>query len=159
MNLTQAETREEPAQTVLTFFHPISVLLETTIPRIVSVVKGVVGGSVAMLCPYNPKDKNTQKYWCRWNEQTSGCPQLVSSQGLVKEQSKPYEGRLVLHEEPGNGTYTVILNQLTSKDAGFYWCLTTGDPHWWFTVELKIVEGKPQSGGSIDWSISPGTKR
>ncbi|XP_036200649.1 polymeric immunoglobulin receptor [Myotis myotis] len=116
---------------------------ETTIPRIVSVMKGVVGGSVAMLCPYHPKDKNSQKYWCRWNEQNSGCPQLVSNEGLVKEQSKPYEGRLVLHEEPGNGTYTVILNQLTTKDAGFYWCLTSGDTRWWFTVELKIVEGEP----------------
>ncbi|XP_070253486.1 polymeric immunoglobulin receptor [Myotis yumanensis] len=116
---------------------------ETTIPRIVSVMKGVVGGSVAMLCPYHPTDKNSQKYWCRWDEQNSGCPQLVSNEGLVKEQSKPYEGRLVLHEEPGNGTYTVILNQLTTKDAGFYWCLTSGDTRWWFTVELKIVEGEP----------------
>ncbi|XP_014316433.1 polymeric immunoglobulin receptor [Myotis lucifugus] len=116
---------------------------ETTIPRIVSVMKGVVGGSVAMPCPYQPKDKNSQKYWCRWDEQNSGCPQLVSNEGLVKEQSKPYEGRLVLHEEPGNGTYTVILNQLTTKDAGFYWCLTSGDTRWWFTVELKIVEGEP----------------
>lgn len=116
---------------------------ETTMPRSVSVMKGVVGGSVAMLCPYQPKNKNSQKYWCRWNEQNSGCPQLVSSEGLVKEQSKPYQGRLALYEEPGNGTYTVILNQLTTKDAGFYWCLTSGDTRWWFTVELKIVEGEP----------------
>lgn len=116
---------------------------ETTVPRSVSVMKGVVGGSVAMPCPYNPKDKNSRKYWCRWDEQNSGCPQLVSSEGLVKEQSKPYEGRLALFEEPGNGTYTVILNQLTAKDAGFYWCLTSGDTRWWFTVELKIVEGEP----------------
>ncbi|XP_008152394.2 polymeric immunoglobulin receptor [Eptesicus fuscus] len=116
---------------------------ETTMPRSVSVMKGVVGGSVAMLCPYHPKDKNSWKYWCRWNEQNSGCPQLVNSEGLVREQSKPYEGRLALYEEPGNGTYTVILNQLTTKDAGFYWCLTSGDTRWWFTVELKIVEGEP----------------
>lgn len=121
----------------------LSVLLETTIPRSPSVVKSVVGGSAAILCPYNRKDRNTQKYWCRWNEtQNGGCPQLVSSEGLVKEHYKDYAGRLALYEEPGNGTYTVILNQLTTQDAGFYWCLTDGDTHWWSTVELKVVEGK-----------------
>ncbi|XP_039737649.1 polymeric immunoglobulin receptor isoform X2 [Pteropus medius] len=117
---------------------------ETTIPRSPSVVKSVVGGSVALLCPYNPKDRNGLKYWCRWNgAQNGGCPQLVSSEGLVKEHYKDYEGRLALYEEPGNGTYTVILNQLTTQDAGFYWCLTDGDTHWWSTVELKVVEGEP----------------
>ncbi|KAM5294160.1 polymeric immunoglobulin receptor isoform 1-T2 [Glossophaga mutica] len=116
---------------------------ETTIPRSPSVVKGVIGGSVAMLCPYNLKDRDSLKYWCHWNAQ-SGCPQVVNSMGLVnKEEYKQYRGRLVLHEDPGNGTYTVILNQLTNQDAGFYWCLTTGNAHWWFTVELKIVEGEP----------------
>lgn len=117
---------------------------ETTMPRMSSVVKGVVGGSVAVLCPYNPKDRDSLKYWCHWEEaQTSSCPQLVSSEGLLQEQYKQYEGRLVLHEEPGNGTYTVILNQLTPQDAGFYWCQTSGDSRWWSTVELKIVEGEP----------------
>ncbi|KAF6293459.1 polymeric immunoglobulin receptor [Rhinolophus ferrumequinum] len=117
---------------------------ETTMPRIPSVVKGVVGGSVAVLCPYNPKDRDSLKYLCHWEEaQTGSCPQLVSSEGLVQEQYKQYEGRLVLYEEPGNGTYTVILNQLTPQDAGFYWCRTSGDSRWWSTVELKIVEGEP----------------
>lgn len=103
-------------------------------------VKGVVGGSVAVLCPYNPKEANSLKYWCRWADTQNGrCQPLVESDGLVKEQ---YEGRLTLHEEPGNGTYTVILNQLTTEDAGFYWCLTNGDTRWRSTVELKIVDGK-----------------
>lgn len=112
-------------------------------PRIASVVKGVVGGSVAVVCPYNPKDRNILKYWCRWEEaQTGSCVKLVSSEGLAQEQHKKYEGRLALYEEPGNGTYTVILNQLTPEDAGFYWCRNNGDARWWSTVELKIVEGK-----------------
>ena len=42
----------------------------------------------------------------------------------------------------GNGTYTVILNQLTDQDAGFYWCVTDGDTSWTSTVQLKVVEGK-----------------
>nr|XP_019608088.1 PREDICTED: polymeric immunoglobulin receptor [Rhinolophus sinicus]XP_019608089.1 PREDICTED: polymeric immunoglobulin receptor [Rhinolophus sinicus]XP_019608090.1 PREDICTED: polymeric immunoglobulin receptor [Rhinolophus sinicus] len=114
---------------------------ETTMPRMPSVVKGVVGGSVAVLCPYNPKDRDSLKYWCHWEEALVS--QLVSSEGLVQEQYKQYKGRLVLYEEPGNGNYTVILNQLTPQDAGFYWCQTSGDSRWWSTVELKIVEGEP----------------
>uniref|UniRef100_A0A452VN38 Polymeric immunoglobulin receptor n=1 Tax=Ursus maritimus TaxID=29073 RepID=A0A452VN38_URSMA len=117
---------------------------ETVIPQRSSVVKGVVGGSVAVLCPYNPKEANSLKYWCRWADTQNGrCQPLVESDGLVKEQ---YEGRLTLHEEPGNGTYTVILNQLTTEDAGFYWCLTNGDTRWRSTVELKIVDGKREPG-------------
>ncbi|XP_069315785.1 polymeric immunoglobulin receptor [Eulemur rufifrons] len=114
---------------------------ETTIPRSASVVKGVAGGSVAVLCPYNPKESSLLKYWCRWDGAQNGrCPLLVESEGLVRDE---YEGRLALHEEPGNGTYTVILNQLTAQDAGFYWCLTNGDIRWRTTVELKVIEGKP----------------
>lgn len=117
---------------------------ETPIPPSPSVVKGVEGGSVAVRCPYNPKERNSVKYWCRWEDRNNGkCPLLVQSEGLSQEQSKAYEGRLALYEEPGNGTYTVILNQLTIKDAGFYWCLTNGDIHWTSVVELKIVQGTP----------------
>ncbi|XP_032144933.1 polymeric immunoglobulin receptor [Sapajus apella] len=114
---------------------------ESTIPRSPTVVKGVAGGSVAVVCPYNPKESKSIKYWCRWEGAQNGhCPLLVESNGLVQEQ---YQGRLALHQEPGNGTYTVILNQLTSQDAGFYWCLTNGDTRWRTTVEIKIIEGEP----------------
>lgn len=114
---------------------------ETVIPQSRSVVKGVAGGSVAIRCPYSPAESSSLKYWCRWEGDGNGhCPLLVESQGLVKEE---YEGRLALFEEPGNGTYTVILNQLTTQDAGFYWCLTNGDSRWRTTLELKVVEGEP----------------
>ncbi|XP_031992533.1 polymeric immunoglobulin receptor [Hylobates moloch] len=114
---------------------------ESTIPRSPTVVKGVAGGSVSVLCPYNPKESKSIKYWCLWEGAQNGrCPLLVESQGQVQEQ---YEGRLSLLEEPGNGTFTVILNQLTSQDAGFYWCLTNGDTRWRTTVEIKIIEGEP----------------
>ncbi|KAI4537107.1 hypothetical protein MG293_013310 [Ovis ammon polii] len=114
---------------------------ETAIPASPSVVKGVKGGSVTVSCPYNPKDANSAKYWCRWEETQNGrCPWLVQSKGLVKEQ---YKGRLALLAEPGNGTYTVILNQLTDQDTGFYWCVTDGDTSWTSTVQLKVVEGEP----------------
>ncbi|XP_022449278.1 polymeric immunoglobulin receptor [Delphinapterus leucas] len=127
---------------------------ETMIPPSQSVVKGVVGGSVAVSCAYNPKETDSLKYWCHWEETQGGrCPQLVQSEGLVKEQ---YEGRLALYEEPGNGTYTVILNQLTTQDAGFYWCLTNGDTRWRSSVELKIVEGEPSLKAPKNVKVSLG---
>ncbi|XP_047377757.1 polymeric immunoglobulin receptor [Sciurus carolinensis] len=114
---------------------------ETVVPPNPSVVKGVAGGSVALLCPYDRKESNSIKYWCLWEGKQNGhCPLLVSSEGQVQEE---YEGRLALFEEPGNGTYTVVLNQLTAQDAGFYWCLTNGSTRWRTSVELQIVEGKP----------------
>lgn len=123
------------------FFHTIpSVLPESTIPPSRSVVKGVTGGSVAMVCPYNPKESNSLKYWCRWEGDGNGhCPILVESQGVVQED---YEGRLALYDQPGNGSYTVILNQLTTRDAGSYWCLTNGDSRWRTTIELQVAEGE-----------------
>ncbi|XP_054546306.1 polymeric immunoglobulin receptor [Talpa occidentalis] len=118
---------------------------ETSIPARPSVVKGVKGGSVSVRCPYNPKERDSLKYWCRWeNTQSGSCPLLVqSSAGVVPEQHENYKGRLALYEEPGNGTYTVILNQLTAQDAGIYWCLTSGDDGWTTTVELQVVDGEP----------------
>ncbi|EHB11027.1 Polymeric immunoglobulin receptor [Heterocephalus glaber] len=114
---------------------------ETPIPQTPSLVKGVTGGSVAVLCPYDPKESQSFKYWCLWKGEKNGrCPLLVESQGLVQEE---FEGRLALYEEPGNGFYTVILNQLTTQDAGFYWCLTNGDTRWRTMVELKVVDGEP----------------
>lgn len=114
---------------------------ETIIPEISSVVKGVTGGSVAVLCPYNPKESKSFKYWCRWKgENTGSCPPLVQSQGLVR---KDYNGRLALYEGPGNSSYTVILNQLTTQDAGFYWCLAGSDTTWRTVVEIKVVDGEP----------------
>ncbi|KAM6217358.1 polymeric immunoglobulin receptor [Rhynchocyon petersi] len=113
---------------------------ETSFPNIPSVVKGVAGGSVTVLCPYNPKESNLLKYWCRWEDSKNDCSLLMETEGLVNQQ---YKGRLVLYDEPANGTYTVILNQLTPQDAGFYWCMTNGDTRWRYSVELKIVEGEP----------------
>lgn len=111
---------------------------ESTIPNSRSVVKGVTGGSVAIVCPYNPKESSSLKYWCRWEGDGNGhCPVLVGTQALVQEE---YEGRLTLFDQPSSGTYTVILNQLTTQDAGFYWCLTDGDSRWRTTIELQVAE-------------------
>lgn len=124
--------------------HTIPVCIsESTIPNSRSVVKGVTGGSVAIVCPYNPKESSSLKYWCHWEADENGrCPVLVGTQALVQE---GYEGRLALFDQPGSGAYTVILNQLTTQDSGFYWCLTDGDSRWRTTIELQVAEGERRS--------------
>lgn len=98
---------------------------------------------MAVLCPYNPKESKSLKNWCRWKgENTGRCPPLVDSQGLVQNK---YNGRLAVYDEPGNSSYTVILNQLTTQDAGFYWCLASSDARWTTMVEIKVVDGKSQT--------------
>lgn len=103
-----------------------------------SVLNGVQGGSVTVECHYNPKENNTLKYWCKWKKH--GCTELISNKGFVLDS---YEGRLMMHDDPENGTFTIILNQLQKDDIGYYWCMTNGKTERKSSVELKIVEGQP----------------
>lgn len=121
---------------------------ESTVPNSRSVVKGFTGGSVAIVCPYNPKESSSVKYLCRWEAEGSGnCPVLVESQTLVQGD---YRGRLALFDQPGSGTYTVIINQLTTEDAGFYWCFTDGDSSWRTTIELQVAEAPAKTKPSLE---------
>lgn len=129
---------------------------ESVVPPTPSVVKGVEGGSVAILCPYNPKEKNSLKYWCRWKD-TSTCQQLVNNGEISPQHINDYEGKLAMFEEPGNSNYTIMLNQLTTQDAGFYWCLTSGDSRWMSVVELKIVQGEPNLKAANSVNIREGS--
>lgn len=125
---------------------------ETRIPSRPPVVKGVEGGSVAVLCPYNPKKQDSLKYWCRWKDTKNGdCSLLVQSEGLV---DNDYRGRLALSEEPRNGSFTIMLNQLTAEDAGFYWCVTSNDDAWTTVVELKVVQAAGEPNLKVPKDIS-----
>uniref|UniRef100_A0A8C5WY94 Polymeric immunoglobulin receptor n=1 Tax=Laticauda laticaudata TaxID=8630 RepID=A0A8C5WY94_LATLA len=107
-------------------------------PEQQSVLNGVQGGSVTVECHYNPKGNDTLKYWCKWKQR--GCTELINSNGFVMDS---YEGRLVMHDDPENGTFTIILNQLEKDDIGYYWCMTNGKGERKSSVEVKIVEGQP----------------
>lgn len=107
-------------------------------PQQQSVLNGVLGGSVTVECHYNPKENDTLKYWCKWKKH--GCDDLISSDGFVQDS---YEGRLVMHDDPENGTFTIILNQLQKDDIGYYWCMTNGKTERKSSVEVKIIEGQP----------------
>lgn len=109
-------------------------------PKQPPVLRGVLNGSVSAECHYDPKGNYTIKYWCKWKKH--GCTQLINSNGYVLDS---YEGRLVMHDNPENGTFTVILNQLKEGDAGHYWCMTDGKLERKSTAELKIVEGNQKA--------------
>ncbi|XP_068930872.1 polymeric immunoglobulin receptor [Petaurus breviceps papuanus] len=112
---------------------------ETTVPQSPLVVKGPSGGSVSVTCHYDPKKDNTLKYWCRWKG-NNHCTKLIDSLGMVDES---YEGRVVLLDQPENGIFTIILNQLTPQDAGYYWCLSNGEHNRKSTVRIDITDDQP----------------
>ncbi|XP_020666336.3 polymeric immunoglobulin receptor [Pogona vitticeps] len=116
----------------------VHVFEEALVPKIQPVLNGVRGGSVSVECHYNPKENVTVKYWCKWKQYE--CIQIISNSGHVQDS---YEGRIVMHDNPENGTYTILLNQLNDEDAGYYWCMTNGEQERKSSTELNIVEGKP----------------
>ncbi|XP_043856055.1 polymeric immunoglobulin receptor [Dromiciops gliroides] len=112
---------------------------ETTVPKSSLVLKGPSGGSVSITCHYNPKENNTLKYLCIWKG-SSQCTKLVDNLGVVAEN---YGGRVALFDHPENGTFTVILNQLTSEDEGYYWCLSNGNHNRKSAVKIDVTDGQP----------------
>ncbi|XP_023965107.2 polymeric immunoglobulin receptor isoform X2 [Chrysemys picta bellii] len=116
----------------------VHVYQETSVPQGPHVINGVIGGSVSVECHYDPRGNYTIKYWCKWRK--NGCNQLITNLASMIDS---YEGRIVLHDNPENGTFTVIMNQLTAGDAGYYWCMTDGDMERKSTKELKIIDGQP----------------
>ncbi|EMP30813.1 Polymeric immunoglobulin receptor, partial [Chelonia mydas] len=115
----------------------VHVYQETSVPQGRHVINGVIGGSVSVECRYDPRGNYTLKYWCKWRK--NGCSQLINNFETLTDS---YEGRIVLHDNPENGTFTVIMNRLTAADAGYYWCMTDGDMERKSTKELKITEGQ-----------------
>lgn len=59
-----------------------------------------------------------------------------------------YEGRVALYDNPVNNTFTVILNQLTDSDKGYYWCMTDEIREQQSSTELKIIDGTSWRGGT-----------
>lgn len=46
-----------------------------------------------------------------------------------------------MYDNPKNGTFTIIMNQLKDDDAGYYWCMTAGDKERKASKELKVLNG------------------
>ncbi|XP_066480758.1 polymeric immunoglobulin receptor [Tiliqua scincoides] len=130
----------------------VRVYEEALVPKQQAVLRGVLNGSVSTECHYDPKGNDTIKYWCKWKKH--GCTQLINNNGYVLDS---YEGRLVIYDNPENGTFTIILNQLKEEDIGYYWCMTDGEQEKKSTAELKIVEGQPSLTGENEISVVVGS--
>ncbi|XP_063153534.1 polymeric immunoglobulin receptor [Candoia aspera] len=121
-------------------------------PKQQTVLNGVEGGSVSVECRYSPKENDTLKYWCKWRQH--GCTELINSNGYVLDS---YEGRVAMHDDPENGIFTIILNQLKKNDIGYYWCMTNGKTERKSSVEVKIVEGQPTLLAEKEVKIAAGS--
>jgi len=59
-----------------------------------------------------------------------------------------YEGRVALYDSPVNQTLTIVLNQLSDSDKGYYWCMTDEEKEQQSSTELKIIDGTSSRVGS-----------
>ncbi|OCT94621.1 polymeric immunoglobulin receptor isoform X1 [Xenopus laevis] len=110
---------------------------DTDIPQGSRVLTGNIGGSISALCPFNPKKNYTVKVWCKWDKQ--GCHPIIRSNGFVQEN---YEGRILIHDNPENGTMQVLMNQLSMEDKGWYWCMMTDGT----TDQISFVQVNIEGG-------------
>uniref|UniRef100_A0A8D0KUK5 Ig-like domain-containing protein n=1 Tax=Strix occidentalis caurina TaxID=311401 RepID=A0A8D0KUK5_STROC len=106
------------------------------IPQAKPIITGVKGSSATFECHYNPLQRSSGRYWCKWRQ--NGCARIIDTSGYV---SYAYEGRVAIFDSPENMTMTVILNQLSDKDNGYYWCMTDEQKEQQSSTELKIIDG------------------
>lgn len=108
----------------------------TNVPQGKNTVIGVKGSSVTIECHYDPAKIYSLKYLCKWRK--NGCSRIIESTGFVYD---TYEGRVAMFDNPQNGTFSVVMNQLRQTDEGYYWCMTNDERERKSSKELKIVEG------------------
>ncbi|XP_042740184.1 polymeric immunoglobulin receptor [Lagopus leucura] len=122
-------------------------------PQEKDIIFGVNGSSVTIDCRYDPAKNYTLKYLCKWRK--TGCHWIITNNGL---QSISFEGRVAMFDNPENGTFSIILNQLSSSDEGFYWCMTDDHGERKTSRELKIIEGVPGLTGKEEVQAEVGSR-
>ncbi|NXP54308.1 PIGR protein, partial [Heliornis fulica] len=131
----------------------VHVYEETSVPQGKPTIVAVKGGSATFECRYEPLQRSSVKYWCRWREK--GCNWIIDSTGFV---SVLYEGRVAMYDSPDNKTVTVILNQLKDSDKGYYWCMTDEEKEQQSSTELKIIDGEPGLTGKKEVEAQVGSQ-
>lgn len=81
-------------------------------------VAGTMGSSLRVRCQYEKAYKGHNKYWCRGKYGTV-CRKIVETKGEEKERRN---GRVSIRDHADNLTFTVIMENLSTNDAGSYWC-------------------------------------
>ncbi|XP_023188911.1 polymeric immunoglobulin receptor-like [Xiphophorus maculatus] len=72
-------------------------------------MRGIVGNSFILSCPYPPQHWNNDKFLCK-GEQRDSCTDVLS------------QSRFTLQEDESSGFYLVKITKLEEGDAGTYWC-------------------------------------
>ncbi|NXU50425.1 PIGR protein, partial [Turnix velox] len=111
---------------------------EGKIPQVKPTVFGVKGSSATFECRYEPLRDSSEKFWAKWNE--GKIKNIISTKEWFDDL---YKGRVAIFSNPQNNTYTVILNQLTDSDSGYYWCMSDQDKEQQTSTELKVIDGEP----------------
>nr|XP_012415685.1 PREDICTED: CMRF35-like molecule 2 [Odobenus rosmarus divergens] len=83
-----------------------------------SSVTGTLGGSLSVPCQYEEGYQRHNKYWCR-GEYGITCEKIVETKGEEKEERS---GRVSIRDHADNFTFIVTMENLTTDDAGSYWC-------------------------------------
>uniref|UniRef100_A0A663MD73 Polymeric immunoglobulin receptor n=1 Tax=Athene cunicularia TaxID=194338 RepID=A0A663MD73_ATHCN len=117
------------------------------------IITGVKGTSATFECRYNPLQRSSGRYWCKWRQ--NGCSRIIDTSGYV---SYAYEGRVAIFDSPENTTMTIILNQLSDKDNGYYWCMTDEQKEQQSSTELKIIDGQPGLTGKKEVEAQAGSR-
>ncbi|NXD77733.1 PIGR protein, partial [Halcyon senegalensis] len=131
----------------------VHVYKPTNVPQGKPTIIGVKGSSATFECNYNPVKRSSDKYWCKWRER--GCNRIIDNDGFV---SVPYEGRVVMFDNPANGTVTIIMNQLKDSDKGYYWCMSDEEKEQQSSTELKITDGEPGLQGKKEVEAQVGSR-
>ncbi|XP_074706503.1 polymeric immunoglobulin receptor isoform X1 [Strix aluco] len=131
----------------------VHVYEESKVPQAKPIITGVKGSSATFECHYNPLQRSSGRYWCKWRQ--SGCARIIDTSGYV---SYAYEGRVAIFDSPENMTMTVILNQLSDKDNGYYWCMTDEQKEQESSTELKIIDGQPGLTGKKEVEAQVGSR-
>uniref|UniRef100_A0A8D0F3E7 Polymeric immunoglobulin receptor n=1 Tax=Strix occidentalis caurina TaxID=311401 RepID=A0A8D0F3E7_STROC len=126
---------------------------ESKVPQAKPIITGVKGSSATFECHYNPLQRSSGRYWCKWRQ--NGCARIIDTSGYV---SYAYEGRVAIFDSPENMTMTVILNQLSDKDNGYYWCMTDEQKEQQSSTELKIIDGQPGLTGKKEVEAQVGSR-
>ncbi|XP_032898772.1 polymeric immunoglobulin receptor-like [Amblyraja radiata] len=114
---------------LLIYSLPVSDALRAKTP-----VRGVVGTNITIDCHYESQYRSHTKYWCLgW---TRLCSDVVKTNGQHRRRR-----RVSITDNPTQGMFTVTVEDLLSRDTGWYSCgITTSGLDPMFNVRLQVSD-------------------
>lgn len=102
-------------------------------------LRGTVGRSLTLQCPYPPQHKANRKFLCKGDHHRK-CTDVVTS----RSSSGNTDLRFTL-QEVSSSSFLVTIAELKAGDAGTYWC--GSDPQWsvgnYTKIQLSVGEIGP----------------